>query len=144
MLLANPRNTILFAGGFLALTIALFDDSAPARLTDSADAVARRRVGETAAAQVSPMDFAVEGGVWESAAAATNEGIGSGIRDVEPIVVPAPAPPSTLIEGPAAPVPAVISNQPVPGLRERSAPLDSSYADDGSRNMAEDLRRALG
>lgn len=141
MLLASPRNTILFAGGCLALTIALLDDEAPNRLIANADAVADRRVAE---AQPDPADFAPERSAWDSPAASASasaaEGVVAAKREVETIPVAAPA----VTVRSALPPSDLVGRAPVAGVRERSNPLGRNYADDGSRDMAEDLRRALG
>lgn len=141
MLLASPRNTILFAGACLALTIALLDDEAPNRLIANADAVADRRLAE---AQADPADFAPELSAWDSPAASVSasaaEGVVPAMREVE--TSPVAAPP--MAERSALPQSDVVGRSPLAGVRERSNPLGRNYADDGSRDMAEDLRRALG
>lgn len=144
MLLLKNRNTILFAGLCLALTIALLDDKAPNRLIENADAVAARRADEAASLTDSSADFAAESGVWERAASPQSEGLGSDTPEVVPIVAPAAAPPAAFVAPPAPPMPRAVGRQPVPGVRENAAPLGRNYADDGARNMAEDLRDVLG
>jgi hypothetical protein len=144
MLLLKNRNTILFAGLCLALTIALLDDKAPNRLIENADAVAARRAGEAAALTDSSADFAAESGVWESAATPQSEGLGTVTPEIAPIVAPAAAPPSAIVAQPAPQLPRAVGRQPVAGVRENSLPLGRNYADDGARNMAEDLRGMLG
>lgn len=143
MLLVSSRNTILFAGGCLALTIALLDDEAPNRLIANADAVADRRIAE---AQADPADFAPERSAWDSpassasASASAAEGVVAAMREVATSPVAA----LPVAERSALPPSDLVGRSPLAGVRERSNPLGRNYADDGSRDMAEDLRRALG
>lgn len=143
MLFANLRNTILFAGGCLALAIALLDDTAPARLTANAERVELARAVEAAGS--------VQPGPWDSVGDDGGDGPASMIEDItrapDPLV-----PPQTAIQpvprpaAPRAPAPVLAeqaAHPPVPGVRERSAPLGRSHGGDGAGDLAEDLRLAL-
>ena len=152
MLLASRRNMFLFAGGCLALTIALMDDRAPNRLIANSEALAERRAAGQALPPEDVSDSDAAGGPWDSAlamesgpvassaSARSSEGVGQIVREADPAPV---ADPITVTRPPALQQ-REIGRPPVPGVRERSNPLARDYADDGSRDMAADLRRALG
>jgi hypothetical protein len=150
MLTASRRNMILFAGGSLALTIALLDDQAPNRLIAHSDAVAQRRATEADSQTAGGDNLQPERGVWDSPAAIesgqapTGNSASEGVAVVSRAVEDAPAAATVIAAQPPAALSRDMGRRPVPGVRERSNPLGRNYADDGSRAMAEDIRQALG
>lgn len=150
MLLANPRNTVLLVLGCVAVTVALLDDQAPNRLIENADAVAERRHADQVGEQPGSADFGPGPAGWNSNSAsfrtsvASNDGVPAAQRNEDPAPTAVAAGPASVIGGQSVPVPTAVGARPVPGVRERSVPLRRNLAEESTRNMAEDLRRALG
>jgi hypothetical protein len=150
MLLANPRNTVLLVLGCVVVTVALLDDEAPNRLIENAEAVAQRRQAEDAAGQAGGTDFGAGPAGWNSNSVnghtdvASNDGVPAARRELDQLSPALAATPAPVISGQSEPFPTVVGARPVPGMRERSAPLRRNLAEEDTRNMAEDLRRVLG